>query len=166
MFTLFPGKVNEDYFGGRLPFYTSLMQIGLLCDCCNWCPSKELSLYWLEGENLPRARCLKCKKRCASLREGTIFNAHGINDIPGFIFVANCFALNVPFQAVVVLSGLDQQTVRSYQGYVSEMINKIVEKKNLGMEHSLGAEGKSSRSMKFSSPNKCTGLDAFRQRHR
>ena len=46
------------------------------------------------------------------------------------------------FEASVVETGLAEGTVRSYRGYIREMINDVVEEKNRSMEGQLGGEGK------------------------
>ena len=142
MQAFFPTKITIDTFGGRDDFFKSLMDVGLICNCCSWCLSTKLTLYFLPKEIFPRAKCNRCGQRSESLRRGTIFEKHGINNIAGFIFVANCFTLKIPFAATVILSGLNEQTVRAYQGYIRDMINIIIERKNLEMEHSLGGDGK------------------------
>ena len=125
-----------------VPFFSSLIRLGLIADECNFCHSHDLTLTFDKEGAFPRARCKCCAKRCESLRKASIFEKHGINNILGFIFVDNCFVLNVPFEATVLLSGLAEGTVRSYKGHIREMVNAIVEKKNRAIEGQLGREGK------------------------
>ena len=126
-----------------LPFYTSLMILGIISDECDSCGSKDLTLSYDSKDSFPRARCKSCGYRCLSLRRGSFFEKYGINNIPGFVFVANCFVLKVPFEVTVILSGLAEGTVRTDQGHIREMVNIVMEKKNREMEGQLGGDGKS-----------------------
>ena len=142
MLTLFPVKVTAERFGGPEKFYRSLMKLGLIADECDVCHSHDLKLKFENKDAFPRATCNECGQRCQTLRKGSIFEKYGINNVPGFVFVVHCFVQKVPFEATVVQSGLAEGTVRSYQGYIREMVNDVVEKKNQEMEHQLGGEGK------------------------
>lgn len=142
MFSLFPGKVSVDYFGGPQTFYESLMKLHLIGDECNFCQSKDVSLSFDKHDTFPRAYCNSCHKRLHSLRKGSIFQRFGINNIPGFVFVANCFSLKVSFEATVVLSGLDESTVRIYLSYIRVMVDEVVDNKYRAMEQSLGGDEK------------------------
>ena len=77
-----------------------------------------------------------------SLRKGSIFADCKVKNPAGFVFIWNCFVLNVPFGATVVLSGLDEETVRSYIQCLRKVVNLVVEKSNREMEGRLGGDGK------------------------
>ena len=137
----FPHKITEEYFGGREQFYRNLMDAGLLSNVCS-CGSDDLSLYFEKNLNFPRVYCRGCKKKCPSINNGSIFQRLGIVHIPAFIFLCNCFILNVPFEASVRLSGLDPGTARTYFSHVSVLIDIFIQHQNRGMEKSLGGDGK------------------------
>ena len=134
----FQRKVNEEYFGGRDVFYRGLMDCGLISNACGFCGSETISIYFEKGMSFPRAYCKECKKRCPSLRSGSIFERYEIENVPAFVFVCNCFIASVPFEATVLLSGLDGGTVRRYLGHVSELIDTFIDHQNKGMEGMLG----------------------------
>ena len=142
MLSLVPGKVPIDYYGGPIEFYESLMKLHLIGDKCCFCGSNGLWLSFEKCDMFPRARCNNCFKRPNSLRNGSIFQRFGINNIPGFMFVTNCFTLKIPFAASTVLSGLDEATVRLYITHIRVMVGEVVEKKYKEMEQNLGGEGK------------------------
>ena len=137
----FRHKIAEEYFGGRDVFYRGLMNCGLILSTCGLCGSEKISIYFEEGMSFPRAYCKECKKRCPSLRRGSIFERYEIENIPAFVFVCNCFIARVPFEATVLLSGLDEWTVRRYLSHVSELIDAFITNQNRGTEGMLGGEG-------------------------
>ena len=161
MLNLFPSKITAECFGGATALFTSLMKLGLIRDECDGCHCKNLELTFETPDSFPRATCLDYGYRTLTLRRGTIFDDHNINNVPGFIFVVNCYMLRVPFEATVHLSGLAEGTVRRYQGYIRDMINVIIERQNRAMERQLGGEGKSLRSMKSFSRKENTGAAVF-----
>ena len=138
----FQQKINEEYFGGRAVFYRGLMNMGLILNACGFCGSKKISLYFERGMSFPRAYCKHGKIRCPSLRKDSIFERYEIENIPAFVFVCNCLVARVPFDATVLLSGLDSGTVRRYLSHVSELIDTFIDHQNKGMEGMLGCDGK------------------------
>ena len=118
------------------------MNSGLILNACGFCGSKKISLYFEKGMSFPRAYCKHCKKRCPSLRKGSIFERYEIENIPAFVFVCNCFVARVPFDATVLLSGLDGGTVRRYLSHVSELVDAFITHQNRAIEGTLGCENK------------------------
>ena len=137
----FPHRISEDYFGGRQKFYRALIDAGLLASCCG-CPTEKLSLTFEKNVNFPRVYCKGCHKKSLSINNGSIFQKYGILHIPAFVFLCNCFVMNVPFEASVRLSGLDSRTARTYIEHVAELIGIFIQHQNRRMENSLGGEGK------------------------
>ena len=91
MFALFPSKISADAYGGPENLFRALMELGMIHSSCDACNSTDLALSFDTPDSFPRARCKGCGYRCRSLRHGSIFEEHGINNIPGFLFVAGCF---------------------------------------------------------------------------
>ena len=137
----FPHKISKEYFGGKEAFYRALMDVGLIAKSCQ-CSSTDLTLYFERGKNFPRAYCKGCGKRSLSLNNGSVFQTYGIADIPAFIFVCNCFVMNVPFEATVILSGLDSGTVQKYIDHITKSVDLIIKDENCAMEGMLGGDGK------------------------
>ena len=85
---------------------------------------------------------MNCGKKPISLRKGSVFEDCKIKNPAGFVFIWNCFVSNMPFEASVVLSGRDDETVRSYIRCLRQVMSLDVEKSYRKTEGPLGGEGK------------------------
>ena len=139
---LTPSRVSEWTFGGPDTFYREMMRLKLIRSTCPRCSSTKLSLNYEKDRCFPKGYCLDCHLKSISLRKGSIFADCKVKNPAGFVFIWNCFVLNVPFGATVVLSGLDEETVRSYIQCLRKVVNLVVEKSNREMEGRLGGDGK------------------------
>ena len=134
--------ITEEYFGGNVLFYNSLLTLGFLNGVCSVCHERTITLFFETGRSFPRTYCTNCSKRVPSCIHGSFFESKGISNIPAFFFVVECFILRLTLEATIILSGLNEKTVRKCLDVVRVVVNSSMEIRYKEMEGSLGGPGK------------------------
>ena len=105
-------SLNYDSFGGKDAVFNYLFDMGLLNKTCPVC-KKEARVYFEPDRSIPRYWC-KCNKSKISCATNTVLDFNGIEKIPLFIFVLQCFCPGINIKSIIALTGADYRTINKY----------------------------------------------------
>ena len=133
-------SLNYDSFGGQDAVFNYLFDIGLLNKTCPVC-KKEARVYFEPDRSIQRYWC-KCNKSKISCATNTALDFNGIEKIPLFIFVLQCFCLGINVKSIIALTGADYRTINKYIESLREALSAAAKQEQKEGRLKLGGPGK------------------------